>query len=310
MVFFYKSKICSGFVGVYFVNSYFRFMRRVLITVSILLACSLNAQRSDSLRLRKGLTHAVLSSYAVGSLVALNQVWYAPYSTEEFHLFNDSKQWMQMDKFGHAFTGYLITNELNRLHYWAAAKRQPWVGAVYAMSYLSTLEIMDGFSSGWGFSGADMLVNGLGVGLAFSQDFFFKRQIIIPKFSFSRTSYAAVRPEILGSTCTEQLLKDYNGQTYWVSLPVATFLKLPRRFHWICISLGYGCDAKLVGSQDTWNGFNARRQVYLSLDIDCANLAPKHPKLNKVLTHLNWIKVPFPSLEFSTDKTRFHWISF
>ena len=285
-------------------------MRRVLITVSILLACSLNAQRSDSLRLRKGLTHAVLSSSAVGSLVALNQVWYAPYSTEEFHLFNDSKQWMQMDKFGHAFTGYLITNELNRLHYWAAGKRQPWVGAVYAMSYLSTLEIMDGFSSGWGFSGADMLANGLGVGLAFSQDFFFKRQIIIPKFSFSRTSYAAVRPEILGSTYTEQLLKDYNGQTYWVSLPVATFLKLPKRFHWICISLGYGCDAKLVGSQDTWNGYNARRQVYLSLDIDCANLAPKHPKLNKVLTHLNWIKVPFPSLEFSTDKTRFHWISF
>lgn len=285
-------------------------MRRVLITVSILLACSLNAQRSDSLRLRKGLTHAVLSSSAVGSLVALNQVWYAPYSTEEFHLFNDSKQWMQMDKFGHAFTGYLISNELNRLHYWAAGKRQPWVGAVYAMSYLSTLEIMDGFSSGWGFSGADMLANGLGVSLAFSQDFFFKRQIIIPKFSFSRTSYAAVRPEILGSTYTEQLLKDYNGQTYWVSLPVATFLKLPKRFHWICISLGYGCDAKLVGSQDTWNGFNARRQVYLSLDIDCANLAPKHPKLNKVLTHLNWIKVPFPSLEFSTDKTRFHWISF
>jgi hypothetical protein len=285
-------------------------MRRVLITVSILLACSLNAQRSDSLRLRKGLTHVVLGSSAVGSLVALNQVWYAPYSTEEFHLFNDSKQWMQMDKFGHAFTGYLITNELNRLHYWAAGKRQSWVGAVYAMSYLSTLEIMDGFSSGWGFSGADMLANGLGVGLAFSQDFFFKRQIIIPKFSFSRTSYAAVRPEILGSTYTEQLLKDYNGQTYWVSLPVATFLKLPRRFHWICISLGYGCDAKLVGSQDTWNGFNARRQVYLSLDIDCANLAPKHPKLNKVLTHLNWIKVPFPSLEFSKDKTRFHWISF
>jgi hypothetical protein len=285
-------------------------MRRVLITVSIFLAWSVNAQGKDSLFVRKGLTHAVLGSSAVGSLVALNQVWYAPYSTEEFHLFNDSKQWMQMDKLGHTFTGYLITNELNRVHSWAAGKRQPWVGAVYAMSYLSALELMDGFSSGWGFSGADMLANGLGVGLAFSQDFFFKRQIIIPKFSFSRTSYAAVRPEILGSTYTEQLLKDYNGQTYWVSLPVATVLKLPKRFHWICISLGYGCDAKLVGSQDTWNGFNARRQVYLSLDIDCSSLAPRHPKLNKVLTHLNWIKVPFPTLEFSSDKTRFHWISF
>jgi hypothetical protein len=285
-------------------------MRRVLITVSILLAGSINAHGTDSLRLRKGLTHAGLTSSAVGSLVALNQVWYAPYATEKFHFFNDAGQWMQMDKMGHAFTGYLITNELNRVHYWAAGKRQPWVGAVYAMSYLSTLELMDGFSSGWGFSGSDMLANGVGVGLAFSQDYFFNRQIIIPKFSFSRSSYAAVRPEILGSTYAEQLLKDYNGQTYWVSLPIATFLNLPKRFKWICISLGYGCDAKLVGSQNTWNGFNARRQVYLSLDIDCSSLAPRHPKLNKVLSHLNFIKVPFPSLEFSSDKTRFHWISF
>jgi len=285
-------------------------MRRVLITVSILVAWSVNAQGKDSLRARKGLTHAVLGSSAVGSLVALNQVWYAPYATEKFHFFNDAEQWMQMDKMGHAFTGYLITNELNRLHYWAAGKRQPWVGAVYAMSYLSTLELMDGFSSGWGFSGSDMLANGVGVGLAFSQDYFFKRQIIIPKFSFSRSSYAAVRPEILGSTYAEQLLKDYNGQTYWVSLPIATFINLPKRFKWICISLGYGCDAKLVGSQNSWNGFNARRQVYLSLDIDCSSLAPRHPKLNKVLSHLNFIKIPFPSIEFSSDETRFYWISF
>jgi hypothetical protein len=285
-------------------------MRRIFISVSLFLAFCVNAQGADSLHVRKGVTHALLGSSAVGSIVALNQVWYAPYSTEKFHFFNDSEQWMQMDKFGHAFTGYLITNELNRVHYWAAGKRQPWVGAVYAMSYLSALEIMDGFSSGWGFSGSDMLANGLGVGLAFSQDHFFNQQLIIPKFSFSRSSYAVVRPEILGSTFAEQLLKDYNGQTYWVSLPIASFLNIPKRLTWICISLGYGCDAKLVGSQNTWNGYNARRQVYLSLDIDCSSLAPRHPKLNKVLTHLNCIKVPFPSLEFSSDKTRFHWISF
>jgi hypothetical protein len=285
-------------------------MRRIYITVSLLLAFCVNAQRTDSLQVRKGITHAVLSSSAVGSLFALNQVWFAPYATEKFHFFNDSEQWMQMDKLGHAFTGYLITNELNRVHYWAAGKRQPWVGALYAMSYLSALEIMDGFSSGWGFSGSDMLANGVGVGIAFSQDNFFKRQLIIPKFSFSRSAYAEFRPEILGSTYSEQLLKDYNGQTYWVSVPIASFLNLPKRFNWVCISLGYGCDAKLVGSQNTWNGFSARRQVYLSLDIDCSSLAPRHPKINKVLSHLNFIKIPFPSLEFSSDKTRFHWISF
>jgi len=285
-------------------------MRRIFVSVSLFLALYANAQGADSLHVRKVVTHTTLSSSAAGSIVALNQVWYAPYATGKFHFFNDSEQWMQMDKFGHAFTGYLLTKEVNRVHTWAAEKRQPWVGAVYALSYLSALELMDGFSSGWGFSGSDMLANGVGVGLAFSQDHFFKRQFILPKFSFSRSSYAMVRPEILGSTYGEQLLKDYNGQTYWLSLPIATFLNLPKGFKWICISVGYGCDAKLVGSQNAWNGFNARRQVYLSFDIDCSSLAPRHPKLSKVLTHLNLIKVPFPSLEFSSDKTRFHWISF
>ena len=285
-------------------------MRRIFVTVSLFLTFCLKAQGTDSLKVRKVVTHATLASAAAGSIVALNQVWYAPYTTEKFHFFNDGEQWMQMDKFGHAFTGYLLTKEVNRVHTWAAEKRQPWVGAVYALSYLSALELMDGFSSGWGFSGSDMLANGVGVGLAFSQDHFFKRQFILPKFSFSRSSYAMVRPEILGSTYGEQLLKDYNGQTYWLSVPITSFLNLPKGFKWICISLGYGCDAKLVGSQNAWNGFNARRQVYLSFDIDCSSLAPRHPKLSKVLTHLNLIKVPFPSLEFSSDKTRFHWISF
>ncbi|MEY5132145.1 MAG: hypothetical protein RLZZ198_149 [Bacteroidota bacterium] len=274
------------------------------------MAFCVNAHGMDSLYVRKRITHAVLCSSAAGSLLALNQVWYAPYTTEKFHFFNDANQWMQMDKFGHVFTGYLLTNEVNRVHYWAAGKRQPWVGAVYALSFLSALELMDGFSTGWGFSGSDMLANGVGVGLAFSQDHFFNRKLIIPKFSFSRSAYAVFRPEILGNTYAEQLLKDYNGQTYWFSAPIATFLNLPKGFKWICISLGYGCDAKLVGSQNAWNGFNARRQIYLSLDIDCSSLAPRHPKLNKVLSHLNWIKIPFPSLEFSSDRTRFHWISF
>jgi len=64
-------------------------MRRTFISVSLFLALCMNAQRTDSLHVRKGITHAVLTSSAVGSLVALNQVWYAPYSSEEFHLFND-----------------------------------------------------------------------------------------------------------------------------------------------------------------------------------------------------------------------------
>ena len=285
-------------------------MRKILISVSIFLACSVYAQGKDSLCLRKGITHIALTSSAMSSLIALNHVWYAPYSMEKFHFFNDMHQWMYMDKLGHAFTACLFTRELNQINYWATGKNEPWVGAVYAMSYLSALEILDGFSSGWGFSGSDMVANGVGAGLAFSQSYFLHSQVLIPKFSFARSPYAALRPEVLGSTYTEQLLKDYNGQTYWISVPLNSVLNMPRHLKWICISVGYGCDAKLVGSENSWNGFNARRQVYFSLDIDGSSLAPRHPKLNKVFTHLNWIKFPFPSLEFSSDKTRFHWRSF
>jgi hypothetical protein len=156
----------------------------------------------------------------------------------------------------------------------------------------------------------DVAANVSGTALFVSQELLWDEQRIVPKFSFHTTPYASARPNVLGSSFSEQILKDYNGQTYWLSVPITSFLNLPKGFNWICISLGYGCDAKLVGSQNAWNGFNARRQVYLSLDIDCSSLAPRHPKLNKVLTHLNFIKVPFPSLEFSSDKTRFHWISF
>jgi hypothetical protein len=41
---------------------------------------------------------------------------------------------------------------------------------------------------------------------------------ITPKFSFHTTQYAQYRPNVLGSSLAEQILKDYNGQTYWLSV--------------------------------------------------------------------------------------------
>src|SRR5581483_6529812 len=41
-----------------------------------------------------------------GSLIYLNQEWYKPYASSEFHLFNDDDEWLQMDKCGHAWTTY------------------------------------------------------------------------------------------------------------------------------------------------------------------------------------------------------------
>ena len=283
-------------------------MRKLFIPVALLLY--LSGYGMDTLIVRKGITHGTLSASAIGSIVGLNQVWYKQYQTVPFHGFNDSRNWMQMDKCGHGYTAFMLTKEINCLHAWASSKPAPWVGAIYAFSYLSALEVMDGYSSGWGFSGADMVANGVGVLMAYSQDRYFKNQVYLPKFSFSRSDYASLRPAILGSTFGEQVLKDYNGQTYWLSIPLYQIVSLPKSLRFICLSFGYGCDAKLVGDVNLWNGYQARRQFYFSLDLDYSRVFPRHPKLSNVLSHLNFIKLPFPSLEFSADKTRFHWISF
>lgn len=262
----------------------------------------------DSLKCREVITHASLVGVGSGSLLALQSVWYQPYQNGAFHWYNDGGNWMQMDKLGHGFTAYTLSKSINELNRWASGNRTIWVGPTYAFTYLMSLEILDGFSAGWGFSWPDVGANSLGCGLYITQEALWKRQIIQPKFSFRPSPYASFRPDILGSGIAQQLLKDYNAQTYWWSIPLNSFMPLRKPWKFLCISFGYGCDAKLVGDLNAWQGFNARRQVYLSLDIDCSDLFPKHPKLNKVISKLNYLKFPFPSLEFSSDKMRFHWI--
>ena len=51
---------------------------------------------------------------------------------------------------------------------------------------------------------------------------------IYPKFSFHRTDYAPLRPDVLGDGLAEEIFKDYNGQTYWLSFDMDKFIKFPK----------------------------------------------------------------------------------
>ncbi len=285
-------------------------MRKVVFSIGFILSFCSNVISSDTLCKRICLTHSSLGTSGISSLFLLNRVWYAPFNNHSFHLFNDGSNWMQMDKAGHAFTAYELTLHTNRIHTWASGKKQNWVGSVYALGYLTTLELMDGFSEGWGFSIYDCLSNGLGTGFYLGQDWLWNEQRLLPKFSFSPSPYASLRPEVLGSSPIQQILKDYNGQTYWLSCPIGEFIPCPRKLDFLCVSLGYSCDAKLVGDVDTWQQYTAQRQYTFSLDIDLRKVARNKPKLNRVLSQFNCIKLPFPTVVFSKERTAFHWIYF
>lgn len=261
-------------------------------------------KNSDSTNNKRvlGSSIAIGSIYA-GSIIALQQVWYKESYQNDFHFFNDGKNWLQMDKAGHIFTGYHLSSILSGNYRWSGVKRNNsnFIGSAVGLSYLSTLEFMDGFSKEWGFSLWDITSNVAGAALFVGQEFAFSKQIFIPKFSFHTTNYALIRPQVLGSNFAEQLLKDYNGQTYWLSFSPGN-LGLKSFPKWLCLSLGYSVDEKLVGSSEVFANFHAKREFLFSMDIDLNELNVKNVFWKKVLKQVNLIKIPFPTLYIKGSK--------
>ena len=155
---------------------------------------------------------------------------------------------------------------------------------------------MDGYSAEWGASSGDILANAAGTGLYVSQELLWKEQRITPKFSFHTTPFAAQNPNKLGSTFSEQLLKDYNGQTYWLSVNIYSFFKGSKVPKWLNLAFGYGADGMRSGISTT---DQRSRQFYLSLDIDLMKIPTKSSFLKTVFSVFNTIKVPAPTLSYS-----------
>jgi hypothetical protein len=272
---------------------------------------SLNIQRRNGVVISE-------SVLAVGSLAALSQVWYDDYEKSDFHFINDNAQWLQMDKAGHVFSAY----HMGRFGYEALAwsgvseKDRLIYGSTLGFVFLSTVEVFDGFSSEWGASAGDMAANAAGTALFVSQQLWWKEQRIIPKFSFHTTPYASARPQVLGSAVSEQVLKDYNGQTYWLSGNVHSFFKSSKIPKWLNLAFGYGAEGMITGEDRLVNTVflpesTRFRQYYLSFDVDLSKIETKSHLLKTIFSVFNTIKIPAPTLEISEKGiTKFHPIYF
>lgn len=268
---------------------------------------------SDSLNLKR--RNAVIISevaLSASALIGLNELWYADFERSKFQTINDNAEWLQMDKFGHAFTAYQMGKQgANLLHWSGVSKKDQLIyGATLGFGFLTAVEVLDGYSSEWGFSWGDVGANALGTGLYISQELLWKEQRIDVKFSFSQSRYAAQRPDKLGTSFTEQILKDYNGQTYWLSFNLHSFFKQSKIPKWLNVALGYGGEGMLSGSKVTDNqlltNIERYRQFYLSLDINLSNLNTNSALLKSIFNVFNMIKIPFPTLEFNKNGAVFH----
>lgn len=295
---------------------------RLKFIILFLLFVNLFGFASDSLSLFKKRKLALgISSIALtsGSLIYLNQAWYQEYNTSKFHEFNDNDEWFQLDKCGHTFTTYQTGRLMMNAMDWAgySKKNQLLIGGLSGLAYMSAIEVMDGYSEGWGFSWGDMGANALGSGLAIGQKALWNEQRIQLKFSFYQSNYAKYRTNLLGESFGSQILKDYNGQIYWLSINPSSFMKKETKFpKWLNVAFGYGANG-MIGARDnnfliqdadgTIRTFNRYRQGYFSLDVDFTRIKTKSRFLKSVFTCINIIKIPFPNLEVSEGKLKFNY---
>ncbi|WP_248723432.1 DUF2279 domain-containing protein [Seonamhaeicola sp. ML3] len=291
------------------------FLVLVLISVSSLAQSKFNRflTPTDTLNIPRRNT-VVISEAALASitLLGLNEVWYADFERSKFHTINDNGDWLQMDKMGHVFSSYQLGRVGANVLNWSGVskKDQLLYGATLGFGFLTAIEVLDGFSKEWGFSWGDITANAAGTGLYVGQELLWNEQRINLKYSFRQTKYAALNPNKLGKGFLEEALKDYNGQTYWLSFNIHAFFKTSKVPKWLNIAFGYGAEGVLGDIEDVDNqlltSISSNRQFYLSFDVNLNKINTKSSLLRTVFSVVNMIKVPFPTLEFGKKRSVFH----
>lgn len=264
-----------------------------------------------------------------GTMVALYSNWYKNYPQTSFHFFNDNNEWKQVDKVGHSYSAYVEAFASMEMWRWAGMQKRKsaWIGGLSALAYQSVIETMDGFSSEWGWSWGDMGANLFGIGLLIGQEQAWDEQRIKFKFSFHKKNYGAPdltarANSLYGKSFSERMIKDYNGQTYWLSANLKSFLPKSNLPGWLSVAFGYGADnmfgassniAKDKAGHITFDrsDLHRYRQYYIAPDIDLTKIKTRSKFLKLAFGALNAFKFPLPSLEYnSKGKFAFHLIHF
>ena len=262
------------------------------------------------------------------SFIFLNQAWYKDYPRSSLHSFDDSGEWLQMDKIGHGWTAYHSSRVNTRLWQWAGVKHKNavWLGTGTSLAYMLAIEYLDGRSAEWGWSWPDAGADFFGAALFATQELAWREQKISLKFSSSPHSYQPADVQqranaLFGSSLPEKLLKDYNTQTYWLSFNLKSLFKSIDVPDYLNIAFGYSGEGMFGGYENVGRDkegnivFDGRdilryRQWLLSADIDLTKIKTNSRFLRSVFSVVNVLKIPAPTLELSNGRIKGHWLYF
>ncbi|MBD0287780.1 MAG: DUF2279 domain-containing protein [Flavisolibacter sp.] len=261
------------------------------------------------------------------SLLLLNNAWYKNYERTSFHTFNDFHEWKQMDKAGHAFSAFITSHIIADLWQWTGLPKEKavWISSISSFGYMTAIEFLDAHSAKWGWSWSDVGANFMGTAIFATQEHYWKEQRIQLKFSTHNRHYDASLKkrahDLFGSDLPSRILKDYNGQTYWASFNLNSFLPDTKWPSWLNIALGYGAEGMFGGFENIAFDKNGSRtfyrpdikryrQWYIAPDIALSRIKTRNKFLKSTFAVLNILKIPAPAIEWSNGKIRGHILYF
>jgi uncharacterized protein YfiM (DUF2279 family) len=262
-----------------------------------------------------------------GAMIGLYNAWYKDYPQSNFHVFNDNNEWLQVDKVGHAWSAYMESRASMEMWRWAglSRKKRIWIGGLSGAAYQTVIETLDGFSSEWGWSWGDFTANCVGSGLLVAQELLWNEQRIQIKWGFHINKYGEQMlndraDSLYGKGFLSRMLKDYNAQTYWLSVNLKSFFPKSNLPAWLNVAVGYGAEGMFGATENIWrdkqgNQYNRTdidryRQWYIAPDIDLTKIKTNSKFLKSALYLLNVFKFPTPSIGFSKKGVEWNWLHF
>lgn len=254
-----------------------------------------------------------LSTLTVGTHALLYNTWYSKETRHSFHWVNDNKSWLQMDKAGHVFGAYFSAAAASAAFRYSGynRKKSALLGMGFSLAFQMPIEYFDGKSNHWGASSGDIVANAAGSLFAGIQNWHWGNTRIPVRFTFRLSPFATIRPDMLGSNTPTRMLKDYNGQTYWLDFNPERMRVRPGFWpRWLGINFGYGADGLLGGDDNIWRESDGRiqdysnisrnRQYYIGPSLSFGYLK-KHPKKAvRILANItDKVRLPLPVLEFT-----------
>lgn len=269
------------------------------------------------------------TAVAYGATMAiLYQEWYRYYPQSSFHFINDNAEYFQMDKMSHVWATYTISRLAASSWRWAGKshKKSAWIGGITGLAFQTIAEGFDGFSDNWGFSSGDMFANIMGSASFVTQELLWKEQRIQIKYSVHANDYSSSQQlndrinQYYGRGPMSRIIKDYNGQTYWLSANLKSFFPHSNLPAWLNFSFGHGAENMYGGEENIWTDANGNhinrtdiiryRRLHFAPDVDLTKIKTKSKFLKTLFFTLNTFKFPAPSIEFSQGTVKWNWIMF